>query len=63
LDNLYKHLQEGWAINKERINLFAIPLSLKRLRGSSSTQALSIDINGSSSQSREIVPSSWEKIA
>jgi uncharacterized FlgJ-related protein len=26
LDNLYGHFQEGCAINKERGNLFAIPL-------------------------------------
>jgi hypothetical protein len=26
LDNLYRHLQEGCLINKERGNLFAIPL-------------------------------------
>jgi hypothetical protein len=50
LDNLYRHLQEGCPINKERGNLFAIPPKklkvkikiqeeltvLKSLRGSSS---------------------------
>jgi hypothetical protein len=26
LDNLYKHLQDGWPMSKERVDLFAIPL-------------------------------------
>jgi hypothetical protein len=32
LDNLYRHLQEGCPINKERGNLFAIPLKKLKIK-------------------------------
>jgi hypothetical protein len=32
LDNLYRHLQEGCPINKERGNLFAIPLEKLKVK-------------------------------
>jgi hypothetical protein len=32
LDNLYRHLQEGCPINKERGNLFAIPLKKLKVK-------------------------------
>jgi hypothetical protein len=32
LDNLYRHLQEGFPINKERGNLFAIPLKKLKVK-------------------------------
>jgi hypothetical protein len=70
LDNLYRHLQEGCPINKERGNLFAIPLkklevkikiqeatdSFKNCKRFISNKVLSLFITCSSSQSRETVP-------
>jgi hypothetical protein len=32
LDNLYRHFQEGCPINKERGNLFAIPLKKLKVK-------------------------------
>jgi hypothetical protein len=70
IGNLYRHLQEGCPINKERGNLFAIPLkklkvkiniqeatdSFKNCKSSSFNRVLSLYTTCSSSQSRETVP-------
>jgi hypothetical protein len=32
LDNFYRHLQEGCPVNKERDNLFAIPLKKLKVK-------------------------------
>ncbi len=69
LDNLYRHLQEGYPANKERGNLFAIPLKKLKVKiniqeatdsfknfKNSSNKVLSLYTTCSSSQSHETVP-------